>query len=134
MTCVLALYRAQEDRKNRFPTAIVTLNTVQDELGWAQIKGVGHMKNFTWISLKFCHLWSKNEWVFRFTYPSPCAEESLCNKGLNILKISKIYFRVFDFFHNSKVMTPVYRIREGNITFLYFDQIPVKEIFTKKHF
>ena len=30
-----------------FGTAIVTLNTVRNDLGWAQIKGVGAMNSFT---------------------------------------------------------------------------------------
>ena len=40
---------------NLFGTAVVTLNTVQKDFGWSQMKGVDPRNSFTWKFVKFCY-------------------------------------------------------------------------------
>ena len=46
---------------NHFGTAVVTLNTVRNDLGWAQIKGIGPIDSFMGNFAKICNSGAKNQ-------------------------------------------------------------------------
>ena len=61
----------------------MTLNAVRNDLGWAQIKGVGPMNSFTGNFAKICNSGSKNQGWSDLTHPvQKWGMNSPCTKGL----------------------------------------------------